>query len=355
VSVTEQRVEGTAASSDEKMQRNVGVILDKIVSIEMRDRRPSQGVIDPLYRAALDHFGEPLTMRAARLLVDRLTEGDVAIIVTGAGVPDYLPVGETDGPPGAAAVAKILRYGLGVVPVILTQPEYLENVRATTIAGGVGLRDVAIARKVPFSGSVLAFPGDDTAPEAAARLVKELSPKAVIAIEALGPNAKGVAHTSEGRPGDPARGRFEHLFDLAAKAGIVTVGIGDNGNEIGFGSIIDDVHRLRTWAKVCQCPCQGGMATRVAVDALIVAGVYNWGAYGLEAAIATVIGQPELIHNGDVERFMLQESVRTGAADGRGPGTMTEDGTPLEVTVAILELLKATVTMGIRAPRKRPY
>lgn len=339
----------------EKMHRNVGEVLDKIVSIEMRDTRPTQGVIEPLYRAARVKFEEPLTMRAAGMLIERLTAGDIVIIVTGAGVADYLPAGETDGPPGATAVARMLRYGLGVVPVLLTQPEYVENLRATMVAGGVGVRDLETARKVPFSGVVLPFPGNDQAASEAERLIAELSPKAIIAIEALGPNPKGIAHTSEGRPADPARGRFEHLFDIAAEKGILTVGIGDNGNEIGCGAILDDIHRIRVWGKVCQCPCQGGMATRVSADALIIAGVSNWGSYGLEAALATMLGRPDLIHDGDMERFMLQECVRSGAADGSGPHTMTEDGTPLYVTVAILDLLKATATIGIRPPRQRPY
>lgn len=341
--------------SIDQMRENLGVLLDKVASFEIRDRRPSQGVIDRLYRAALTRYESALTMRAARMLTERVSTGDLVVIVTGAGVPDFLPVGETDGPPGAAAVARILRYGFGVVPVVLTQAEYVENVKAVLVAGGLGIRDVAVSRKVPFTAAVMSFPGDDSAADAAKRVFSELSPKAIIAIEALGPNAKGVAHTSEGRPAAPGRGRYEHLFDIAAAAGVLTIGIGDNGNEIGFGSILEDVHRLRQWGKVCQCPCGGGMATRVAVDALIVAGVSNWGAYALEAALATILEQPDLIHDGEVERFMLQESVRTGAADGRGPHTMTEDGTPIEVTIALLQLLKTTVTIGIRAPRARPY
>ena len=337
------------------MHKNIGEVIDKIVSISMRDTRPTQGVIATLYRASRERFEDPLTMKAASLLVEQLTAGDVVIIVTGAGFPDFLPVGETDGPPGAAAVARILRYGMGVVPVVLTKAEYVENVKATMIAGGVGVRDLETSRRVPYSGVVLPFPGDASAPKEAARLMQELAPKALISIEALGPNAKGVAHTSEGRPADPERPRFEHLFEIAARSGIVTVGVGDNGNEIGFGSMIDDVHRLRIWGKVCQCPCEGGMATNVAVDALIVAGVSNWGAYGLEAAIAAHLLRPDLIHDGETERFMIQECVRTGAADGGGAHTMTEDGTPLHVTLSILDLLKAAVTIGIRPPRKRSY
>ena len=340
----------------EKVYANIGEVLDKIVSIEMRDQRPAQGVIEPLYRAARERFHDPLTMRAAMLLKEHLASGDVAVIVTGAGVEDYLPAGETDGPLGAAALARILSVGLGVVPVVLTKAEYVENVRATMVAGGVGLRDLEVARRVPYSGVVLPFPSDDDSAAAEAeRLMAELSPKALIAIEALGPNPRGVAHTSEGRPGDPNRPRFEHLFDLAALQGIPTVGIGDNGNEIGFGAMLEDVHRIRIWGKECQCECGGGMATRVATDALIVAGVSNWGAYGLEAALAALLGRPDLLHDADTERFMLHECVRTGAADGSGHHTLTVDGTPAAVQTAVLDLLRSTITIGIKPARKRPY
>jgi hypothetical protein len=342
--------------SVEKLHKNIGEVIDKIVSIEMRDQRPTQGVIEQLYRAARDRFQDPLTMRAALLLKERLAPGDVACIVTGAGIKDYLPAGETDGPMGAAAVARILRFGLNVVPVVLTQEEYVENVRATMVAGGVGVRNLEVARRVPYTGVVLPFPSDDeAAAKEAERIVQELSPKAFIAIEALGPNKEGVAHTSEGRAGDPGRARFEYLFDLAADQGIATVGIGDNGNEIGFGAMLEDVHRIRIWGKECQCPCGGGMATRVGADALIVAGVSNWGAYGLEAALAALLERPDLLHDSDAERFMLHECVRTGAADGAGHQTLTVDGTPASVQVAVLELLRSTITICIKPPRKRPY
>ncbi|MHB9092997.1 MAG: glutamate cyclase domain-containing protein, partial [Chloroflexota bacterium] len=82
----------------------IGENLDRLVSLEMRPQGKSQGVIRRLYDAARLHHGEPITTLAARRLVESVKSGDTVIIATGAGLPDYLPFGETDGPLGSAAL-----------------------------------------------------------------------------------------------------------------------------------------------------------------------------------------------------------------------------------------------------------
>src|SRR5262245_27305716 len=96
---------------------NVGDAIDRLVTVEMRLSRYSRGVMIRLYDAArLAQGGGALSMRAARALQDQVSAGDAVFVITGAGVPDYLPVGETDGPPGAAAIAFALSAGLGATP-----------------------------------------------------------------------------------------------------------------------------------------------------------------------------------------------------------------------------------------------
>ncbi len=145
-------------------------------------------------------------------------------------------------------------------------------------------------------------------------------------------------------------------MDMAADTGIATVGIGDNGNEIGFGAIEEAVRKYKVWGDRCQCPCEGGTAARIATDSLIVAGVSNWGAYCLEGALAAVAGRPEVVHSVAEEEEMLAECVRKGGADGStGRQTLMVDGTVASVQTSIVDLVRNIVGVGLAAPHKRPW
>lgn len=335
---------------------NIGENLDRICTVTIRPQGPGQAVIRHLYAAARERFRLPLTMLAAERLTGALGPGKVFIMTTGAGIADYLPVGETDGPPGAAALAAVLTAGMSATPVFVTEAEYVENVAATALAAGLGIRDFEVARRVPGTCAVAPFPANETAAQVAEEYLKRYQPQAIIAVEKLGPNTAGVAHTATGLPAGSSRARVETLFDLAAPRGILTVGVGDNGNEIGCGAILEAVKQHKEYGAVCRCPCGQGIATRVGTDALVVAGTSNWGAYGIAAPIAASLGNPSLLHSAEVERRMLEECVRTGGADGSlGRHTVSVDGTPGSVQIALLELMRSVVTIGLMPPRKRPF
>jgi hypothetical protein len=115
--------------------------------------------------------------------------------------------------------------------------------------------------------------------------------------------------------------------------------VGDGGNEIGMGNV-----RARL-AK------RGGLSARIAsvvsVDHLVVAGVSNWGAYGIVAHLGRLARRP-LLHGPDDERRLVAACVDAGACDGvtrrREP---TVDGLPLETHAAWVTLL--SVAAGPRA------
>jgi hypothetical protein len=336
--------------------RNIGENLDRLCTVTIRPQGNGQTVVWRLYEAAREQIGAPLTMDAAQRLAAALRPRDTVLITTGAGRNEYLPVGETDGPPGAAALGAMLSQALDAVPVFATEVEYLDNLAATALAGGLGIRNFDVARRVAGTCALVPMPADDSAPAVAADYFRRFEPRAVVAVEKLGPNDVGVAHTATGRPASAARARAEALFDLAAERGVFTVGVGDNGNEIGFGKIRDAVRRHKQYGAECQCPCGQGLATRVATDALVVAGTSNWGAVAVAAAIAAIRGRPELLHSAEVEHRMLQECVRTGAADGSlGRHTVSVDGTPATVQLALLELFRQVITIGLQPPRNRPF
>lgn len=335
----------------------IGRSIDRLITLDMRISSYSRGVISHLYDAAcIAQGGGPLSLRAARILQERLDPADIVFIVTGAMDPVYLPFGETDGPPGAVSMAAALGACLGAVPVLLTEAACVDNLAHTANAAGLTLDVDKTGDARAAAPLVLALDCDDTAGFQAKDYLDRYKPKVVIAIEKLGPNALGIAHTASGKPTAPNRARAEELIDAARDRGIVTIGIGDNGNEIGFGLIADAVRHYKPYGERCQCPCGGGIATRVATDVLVPAGTSNWGAYGVVAALAALSGMLDIIHSPAQERQTIQACIDHGAADGStGLRVGQVDGNTIEVQMAIVTILHAIVADGLATPPARPF
>jgi D-glutamate cyclase len=330
--------------------------IETLCSVEMRQPGPGYGVIRRLYESGRDLQGGLPTALATEKLVQQIEAGDVVIIATGAYLPHFLPKGETDGPIGAASLAYSLNIGLGATPLILCGEEVMEPMKATCHAMGLGVRPLDTARAIPFSVAVESFPADEQAEGVSDTLLASLKPKAVICIEALGVNSLGYAHSSTGVRAMEGRARFEVLVKAAQRAGILTIGIGDNGNEIGFGLIEDAVRRYKPYGTKCRCDCGGGIACATSCDILIVAAVSNWGAYGLSACLAGYLEQPDLIHDSKTELRMIDSCVRTGAVDGgTGMYTLSVDGIPGAIHGHIVEMLGHLVQKYMSEPRNRAF
>lgn len=338
-----------AKESMEANTINVCRHIDRVVTVEARISDYSRGVIEKLYTAALEEAGgEPLSLKAARLILDHAKPGRPVFIATGAGDPRYLPAGETDGPPGAAALALAIHMATGAVPILLTEKEFVENLSATALAAGLGLRTPEVALETPYTTAVLPLAADESAEREAAGYLDRFAPTLVAAIEKIGPNANGVAHMASAKPAAKTRARAECLFDLSAKRGIPSLGIGDNGNEIGFGRIEDAVKRWK--------PGGEALATRVATDVLVAANVSNWGAYGVAAALAVLQGRPEILHDAETERRMLEACVATHAVDGStGRHILAVDGMPLAMQQAVVTMLNVIVRNALIKGYKRPF
>jgi len=182
----------------------------------------------------------------------------------------------------------------------------------------------------------------------AAELLDRYQPKAVLAIERLGPNRKGVIHGATGLSRDPAQAKTQHLFDQATAKGIPTIGIGDGGNEIGFGLIADEVREILAHGARCQCPCQGGTTCEVATDVLVVAAISNWGGYGVAANIAFQLEKPTVLINADTVERMLTNCVEAGAVDGlSNQPELADDGVPLPAHRGYLDILNTFVGVAM--------
>lgn len=284
------------------------------------------------YRAARRQLRVPLADAAARALLRRVCPGGRVILTTGLVTP-RISCGETDGPPGAVALARALILGLQAEILVLTEAPVAPVIQQTAEALASSENDESswLTRL-----HVAEFPTDPTAAARARdRLWRRNRPAAVVGIEKLGPNARGVIHTMRGEDVTAVQSRTDLLFPEARRKGILTIGIGDRGNEIGLGGLVVRPGR-------CSCSCGGGIACVVRADVPVVAFCSNWGAHAVAAALAARLGNFRLIHRPASEARMLRRMVQVGAVDGVTRRRLpTVDGGPLALQVACVSMLQA--------------
>lgn len=255
-------------------------------------------------------------------------------VTTDAGV-----TAETDGPPGAIYLAAMLQ------------------------AAGIEARVTSDTYGTPLLRAGLAVVGlePDTLVEPAAENYSHL-----VAVERVGPSHTTASIAAQYPSGDPRCNEFERLVPTAEhnvchnmrgvsidahtaplhrlfeSTSATTVGIVDGGNEIGCGSI--------PWHVLTRAVAQGSGATiacRIATTYTIVAGVSNWGAYGLGAAVAVLRGRRDVVEAWTAarQRTLIKAMVRDGGAvDGvtkrREP---TVDGLPPDDYLAVFDDVRRSV------------
>ncbi len=252
----------------------------------------------------MKHIQSALTtgyyLRAARYL--RHVKGHVLI---GTGFP-VIDTFETDGPVGAIALYNTLEH-LGATPVIVCgQP----------IAGALSSH---------YRTLIIAVGDHDPTP--AKQALAHYQPEAIIAIERPGQAADGGYYNMRGECISQRTACFDHFLKLAQ---CPTIAIGDGGNEIGMGNVIQALATFNITPSVTTC------------DELLIADVSNWGAYGLIALLS-------LWHDEDllqaIDPMAIFKFLSTcNSVDGvTRLNEMTEDGlAPTEGMAVIAELRKIT-------------
>ncbi len=307
--------------------------LDDLVNVEFKSKRALLGGTRLRCEVGRRAAGMPMTLQAARLLAG-LAPAAPVFVTTGAGNPRTLPKGETDGPSGAAFIARLLRArGHGIV--LLSDEAFLPGIVAAFEALGLDGRQDGGVR-------VEAFPlgAEEGARKADALLAEYPDAAGGVFIEKPGPNDRGVFHTSAGKPKDPAGVAHLHLLaEALAARGRPTLGIGDGGNEIGFGRLGRALEDGLPQARDCGCGCGGGIVNATPVDSLVCASTSNWGAYGVAAALAMLTGGEGDLPPLAAVRATIEASVRAGANDGySGENVPTVDGTAPQASDAVYAL-----------------
>jgi hypothetical protein len=224
-------------------------------------------------------------------------------------------------------------------------------VTATLIAGGVSVLPEPLSRTRPTTATILPFTTNPALGEEEAKtFLEKHQPVAVIAVEKNSPNRVGVIHSVTGKAWTPTVefARVEFLIHEARRRGVLTIGVGDMGNEIGFGLIEETVRQTVPYADLCQCSCKQGAASATTTDVLVPASVSNWGCYGIEAGLAILKGRPEIFHDVETERAMLRACQAAGGVDGlTSRQILAVDGTSAEVQVAIVTLLAELISKAL--------
>ena len=335
--------------------------IDRLITVEMRAGRGEipRGVIHRLYDAARAAQGDhSLTFLAADGLRRALNRGDHVLVVTGAGTPPWLPFGETDGPPGAAAVARALDIALGAKPIMIAEERNMGPVVAAV--EGIGMLVMEEDHFARRDGCALSRPmplGLEAGTAFARSIFDHFDPKAVVFVEKGGPNSEGFYNSllCTGRTRD-MMANADLIAEEAKKRGVFSVGIGDGGNEIGFGLCAEAVRDIQPFGRTSTRPDGSpgaGVATVTATDVLVAASVSNWGGYGVAAALAALMGNPEILHSPSDEVRMMQRCVAAGAVDGVFCRPIPlADGTGEAVQPAMITILQDMVTMSLRTVKR---
>ena len=233
------------------------------------------------------------------------------------------PASETDGPLGVFFFARALAdedFRIRILADGTATNAIDACLTYLGLEGRISSQDMSTDEQRYFHQVPLGMSKDDVSVKTMLRPTWRLSQ--LVAIERPGPSVKdGRCYSMRGRDITSSAALPRHLlFDTHT---VNSIGIGDGGNEIGMGKI-----RHETIVK--NIPNGDLIHCRVATDHLIVAGVSNWGAYGLAAGVALLRGQqlPAELFDPDREREILQVMVERGPlVDGvTGQQTATVDG-----------------------------
>ena len=339
--------------------KRIGETVDRLMTLDLWCKFAGEDVVLGMYEAALAKVKprhRSLTLAAAEALQERCQPGSQVLICTGLVLPPWM-VAETDGPPGAAALARMLNLALKVSPVIVIGPRWIEAVRQVVIAAGLTpVGDPELLQGRRGACAVVPFPtSDEEAAPLARKWITSGQVAGVIGIEACGRNTRGRYLTGAHAWDISAEtARCDFLFEEANRHRVLTIGIGDHGGELGLGSIADTVREIVPTAASRTNDDTGGIAADVGSDIPLIAGISNWGAYGLAAMIAALTDRAELVHDGEAERRMLRAAAQAGLLAGMvGLPLPIVDGLSEDINASFAEFLRVTVQRGMQAPYPR--
>ncbi len=225
-----------------------------------------------------------------------LAQARHVLLVTGFNVAPGMP--ETDGPVGAAALARALRK-LGKRVALAT------DTPGRRIAAAV-LEAVDCRRDVPLRTFDAPHDGADPA-TAAGALLDGLAPDAVFALEVPARTIDGTRRNMRGERIDGFNAHLDAIVLEADRRGVPTFGVGDGGNEVGMAAFFERIPRALNGAV---------MASLVPARYPITAWNSNLGAESVAALMLAAAGRLDELHSPAAQSRMIMAAMRAGAVDG---------------------------------------
>jgi hypothetical protein len=252
-------------------------------------------------------------------------------IVTGFCVADVNPpTAETDGPPGALYLARVLT-ALGIDVVLISDRYALPLLKLGCRLGKIevelfevpldwhdmnwpdALFRTSIGRRLTHLVSIERVGPSHTPESLAAQRRDRRVPPVEEFLAEVPPEHRDVCHNMRGIAIDDYTAPAHRLFEAVQRDDrrVTTIGIGDGGNEIGMGAIPWELLRDALEGNEA-----GRIICRISADFPILAGVSNWGAYALACALANLKGRGDLLAEWDEEREreLIERLVSEGGA-----------------------------------------
>ena len=322
--------------------------IDGLTSLDL----PRRGAIGALHAEARRLVGGPLALAAARDALARVSDGASVTILTG--FPEFPWIGrgvaETDGPIGAAVLARALIRARRAIPILPCERHFAPVIEAAI--RGIGLTPVPAAGvdvKSLQPGDPVCLVEATDQPVSASRWLASRAPALVIAIERPGRAATGVYHGMSGRDVSHCLNNFEDIFIAAHRAGIWTIGIGDGGNEVGMGALREIVKAQVKAGASCGCGCGGGIAAESVSASVVTAVVANFGATAIAASMALLTGQRDVLASPELELRALEACAAAGGVDGQhNEAIASADGLGAAAYGAVVTLVADTVDRVFR-------
>jgi D-glutamate cyclase len=337
--------------------------VDRLITVDVSSR----GSIQVLYDAAREKLGKrPLTLSAAEAIRKVAAPEQPLVIATGLPIRGWFSpaLAESDGPIGAATLARALVLAFKSLPVLICEEEQVPLLTACVRAAGLipaTFEQIRTAKKSPDAlqdrmipaAVIQGFPADERSAEEETERLLRLQPAALVSIERLGANARGAYHYARGeKVRTEAMAKVDHLFAEARSKGILTVCIGDGGNELGMGLIKEAVRKHVPYGEKCRCSCHGGLAPEFIPDVLVCATVSNWGAAGMEACLAALCGDANILHSAELEMNVIRACTDAGALDGlTGLVGSFVDTLPAKICADVVEILQAILQNGLNSSK----
>lgn len=240
---------------------------------------------------------------------------------------------ETDGPLGALAMARAL-VRLGKRVTILTD-ELSKRMMEAAIERS-GLKEAM--------ESLLIFPLSLPEDELSSYFERtSQSFDHLVAIERCGAAADGKYYNMRALDVTPFNAPIDRFFVFCREIKKMgTTGIGDGGNEIGMGKVINLVKEHVPRGEIIACA--------TATDHLIVTGISNWGGYALAGSLQLLQATKEsmideaMLVTREQDSDLLDAVLAAGAVDGpSGQSIRCVDGVPFEEYVKTLEAVRSIV------------